>query len=104
MTGTPYSQRRPDELVLRDQLAVDRTVLANERTLLAYVRTAMAFIVLGVSLLEFFKGTQYIVVGCVSLVLGIGMLAVGGWRFLQVHRRLSRIHGRPASPQKEDVS
>lgn len=29
-----------DEMILRDFLAVDRTLLANERTLLAYIRPA----------------------------------------------------------------
>ncbi len=32
-----------DEMILRDFLAVDRTLLANERTLLAYIRTGVEF-------------------------------------------------------------
>ncbi|HEX9972048.1 MAG TPA: DUF202 domain-containing protein, partial [bacterium] len=33
-----YQEFSESDLILRDRLALDRTVLANERTLLAYVR------------------------------------------------------------------
>lgn len=44
---------RDDDLILRDHLAIYRTVMANERTLLAYTRTALAMVVVGVSVAEF---------------------------------------------------
>ena len=31
MRNNPYTQFDPAELILRDQLAIDRTLLANER-------------------------------------------------------------------------
>jgi len=37
-----YEGVKPDQLILRDHLALDRTELANERTLLAYIRTSLA--------------------------------------------------------------
>ena len=49
-----YEDLDPDELILRDYLALDRTVLANERTLLAYLRTAIALLAGGATLLKIF--------------------------------------------------
>jgi putative membrane protein len=48
----PYSDVRPSEMILRDHLAVDRTVLANERTLLAYARTALTLFLVGISFIH----------------------------------------------------
>ena len=50
----PYESLPLGTCILRDHLAMDRTILANERTLLAYVRTAFATIVAGLSFLQFF--------------------------------------------------
>ncbi|MGL4911655.1 MAG: DUF202 domain-containing protein [Romboutsia sp.] len=44
-----YSQYS-ENMILRDHLAVDRTLLANERTYLSYLRTVVSFIVAGLTL------------------------------------------------------
>ena len=46
--GTHPPGARKD-LILRDRLAIRRTVLVNERTLLAYVRTALTLFLVGMS-------------------------------------------------------
>lgn len=33
-----------DDLVLRESMALQRTIMANQRTLLAYLRTSMYFL------------------------------------------------------------
>lgn len=38
------------DLILRERLALQRTVMANQSTFLAFLRTAMYFLVAGVSL------------------------------------------------------
>ena len=81
----PYRGVRPPELILRDKLAIDRTVLANERTLLAYVRTALTLFLVGISLVHLpglhpdpsFGGPAYdlggwLFVGSATVVLAIG--------------------------------
>lgn len=90
MNDQPYSPFRPEDLTLRDALAIDRTALANERTFLAYVRTALALIILGATLIDFFDQLAYQVVGSVSFVIGLATLGLGTVRFLQVRRRLSK--------------
>ena len=54
MTELINFRKMPDqnikkELVLREKLALQRTVLANQTTLLAFIRTSMYFLVAGLS-------------------------------------------------------
>ena len=51
--ATPYSRFEGEDLILRDELAIDRTLLANERTLLAYLRAAVSLVIAGVSIIHF---------------------------------------------------
>ena len=68
-------------LTLRDHLALDRNILANERTLLAYARTGFATIVAGLSFMQFFEGSVYVLMGWACVVLGLGTFALGVYRF-----------------------
>lgn len=91
----PYASFRNEDLILRDHLAIDRTVLANERTLLAYVRTALAFLVVGGSLLKFFGALVPRLTGAVSIGCGVMLFLVGARRY---HAMKSKIEG-ACSPQ-----
>jgi putative membrane protein len=73
---------------LRDALALDRTRLANERTFLSYIRTSLAFFAAGAALLHFFPLTSTQVMGWMLLALGAVTILVGGWRFIDVRRRI----------------
>ena len=87
----PYAEVPPDDLTLRDQLALDRTVLANERTLLAYVRTALAVLAGGVALLHLIDEAWAVALGVAALPTSVLVLAYGSWRFVRVRRRLQVI-------------
>jgi len=82
-----------EELILRDRLAIYRTVLANERTLLAYVRTALAAIITGMSFIEFLEGPFTTVAGWFSVVAGAALLLFGLWRFRSIQRRIKVTRG-----------
>ena len=43
------------ELILREQLALQRTILANQSTFLAFLRTAMYFFIAGLSVNSLLK-------------------------------------------------
>jgi len=77
------------ELILRDYLAIDRTVLANERTFLAYVRTALALFAAGASFIQFFGLLWLEVAGYLLIVSGFVLLAVGIKRFLSLKRDIN---------------
>jgi putative membrane protein len=92
----PYSRFSEEELILRDHLAVDRTVLANERTLLAYVRTALALGVVGASCLHFLGGRAWWITGVAFLVLGGLTFGVGVWRYRKVRALIRRVEQKRA--------
>lgn len=74
--------------VLRDYLAIDRTVLANERTLLAYLRTALAFAVVGATALKFLDSSLYKTLGVAFILFGLVVASVGARRFFRVQKRI----------------
>lgn len=80
---------------IRDEHAWRRTALANERTLLAYVRTALAMAAGGATLMRFFGGTSWILVGAAACVSGILLGIVGAVRYARVKRELAEDAGRP---------
>jgi putative membrane protein len=88
MTTNPYERFRTSELILRDELAVDRTILANERTLLAYIRTGLGGGVTGAGALHLFTSSIAMMVGWSLIVLALGVVAVGVWRFRRVTRQV----------------
>ena len=86
----PYSKINPDDMILRDHLAYDRTVLANERTLLAYLRTAIALLAAGVTLVKIFPDESSMVkLGSILLAIGGATAVIGIWRFVAVTRKLA---------------
>jgi putative membrane protein len=85
----PYSKFDPDQMILRDHLAYDRTVLANERTLLSYLRTSIALFASGGTLLKLLPEEPMMVkLGIVLLSLGLVAVVVGIIRFTQVKKRI----------------
>jgi putative membrane protein len=87
-----YLRFRKNELILRDELAVDRTLLANERTLLAYLRSAVSLIIAGVSMIHFsgMKG-WFLVVGIACIPLGIAIGIFGIMRFVKMNSDISTV-------------
>ncbi len=81
VSDSPYSKFVKDEWILRDYLAVDRTVLANERTFLAYIRTALTLFIAGVSFIQFFDSVAIEVVGWIFVPVGIATFIVGFTRY-----------------------
>jgi len=77
--------------MLRDDLAIDRTLLANERTLLAYLRTALALVIAGLTIVHFADAVWYQIAGwcCVPLAM----------RFRKVNARI-----REEAVRREDIS
>jgi putative membrane protein len=94
MPDEPYARFQTEELTLRDELAIDRTVLANERTLLAYIRTALGFLVLGLTFHHFLEKLIYHILGF-SFMGFSAVLFIGGIvRYLQIRSDLKRARAR----------
>ncbi|MCC6759954.1 MAG: DUF202 domain-containing protein [Chitinophagaceae bacterium] len=66
------------DLILRERLALQRTIMANQSTFLAFLRTAMYFLVAGISinhLTDVKSGAliEYSFMAIALLLLGIGL-------------------------------
>jgi len=86
----PYNRFAPDDLILRDLLAIDRTILANERTLLSYCRTVLAMLAAGATLIHFIDAVWALVTGVAFIAGAIVVLGIGIWRFRRVQGDLIR--------------
>lgn len=86
---TPYSRFWKTDLILRDELAIDRTNLANERTLLSYLRSAVALLIAGVSIIHFAQGGWFFVVGAVCIPGGLMTASVGILRFRKMRHSIA---------------
>lgn len=82
MSSMPYNKFNPREFILRDWLALDRTVLANERTFLAYTRTALTLILAGLTFIRFFGPDIWATIGYISLIIGTLLWLTGLKRYI----------------------
>ena len=87
----PYSQFDPAELILRDQLAIDRTLLANERTLMSYLRSGVALFIAGVSIIHFSHELWFTVTGFLCLPFGFFTVLFGISRFRKMDRSIAAV-------------
>lgn len=106
MKHLPYDNFNPREFIIRDWLALDRTVLANERTFLAYGRTTLTLVIAGLSFIKFFGHVVYSMIGYVFIAGGLSIFFFGLKRYLKMKKHyhvLSEIEDRdlPATLGKE---
>jgi len=91
MIDDPYTGFQRDDMILRDWLALDRTVLANKRTFLAYARTAIAMAVLGIAFVKLISHELFILAGFALISMGVVVFGVGLREFLGNTRRYKRL-------------
>lgn len=77
------------DLILREKLALARTVLANQSTLLSFIRTSMYFLVAGVSINNLTTIEQGHLIEIVFIVISVILLAVGIFNFLKQKKNIA---------------
>ncbi|WP_266369117.1 DUF202 domain-containing protein [Tellurirhabdus rosea] len=82
----------PDDLILRDHLALERTHLANERTLLAYLRTSIFLLTSGLSILRLEVLAPLTTLGYGLLILSGLFLTVGLYRFVAHRKKIDQYY------------
>lgn len=92
-----YTRFEKTQLILRDELAIDRTLLANERTLLAYLRSSVALLIAGVTIIHFSEEGWFLAVGIGCLPTGILCGVIGISRFLKTNRIMHAIRKRSST-------
>jgi putative membrane protein len=89
MEESPYSRFESSELILRDELAVDRTLLANERTLLSYLRAGVSLLIAGVSIMHFSYQGWFWTIGLACIPIGAVATIIGVSRYRRMNRAIS---------------
>lgn len=67
------------DLILREKLALQRTILANQSTFLSFIRTSMYFLVAGISVNNLTtipnkEAVEILLIGVAVVVFGIGLI------------------------------
>lgn len=65
------------DLILRERLAIQRTILANQSTFLAFLRTSMYFLIAGLSLKNVLKIENSIIIEIVLFSVSGIILLIG---------------------------
>jgi putative membrane protein len=94
-----YEKIDSSRMILRDFLAVDRTILANQNTFLAYIRTALTLFVAGLTFIKFFDMFIITVIGWIFMPIGIVTFVVGFVRY----NRMRIVLGRIESPKENEM-
>lgn len=88
----PYDRYPPGDFLLRDWLAIDRTLLAAERTLLSWLRTALGLGLGGVTLARLFPDDPTMLVAAgLAIATGVVSSVAGAVRYLRIHRRFAAL-------------
>lgn len=103
MKDDPYSKYCNGKLILRDELAIDRTLLANERTLLSYLRSAMALLIAGVSIIHFAAEGWFWSMGVICIPTGIITGVIGAMRYRRMNRSIARIRSQSERETKNST-
>ncbi len=93
----PYERFHDKELILRDELAIDRTVLANERTLMAYLRSGVALILAGATFIHFSDKNWFLILGIACIPAGVGVMLFGWLRHRKIKRGIEKIRNKLTS-------
>ena len=95
MSEDPYIPYEKDheQMILRDYLAVDRTIMTNETSFMSYVRTALTLAAAGVTLIKIFPDSSMLYLGWAFIVVGVLLVIHGYNRFREIDKILLRVKG-----------
>lgn len=82
------------DLILREKLALQRTVLANQSTFLSFLRTSMYFLMAGLTIQNIFSKGNYVFFEILLFIISVLVLILGIFNFIK-HKKLihqSEIH------------
>jgi len=77
------------DLILREKLALARTVLANQSTLLSFIRTSMYFLVAGVSINNLTTVPHGLLIEIVFIIISAALLLVGVFNYFKQKRKIT---------------
>ncbi len=86
-----YKEFFAKQLILRDYLAIERTILTNEATFLAYIRTSLTVMVVGVTVFKLSLGNPtYQNLGVILTAIGLLIIIVGSLKTIQMRHKINK--------------
>jgi len=101
MKNSPYKKFNNENLILRDELAIDRTLLANERTLLSYLRAGVALLIAGVTIIHFSQENWFWAVGIACIPTGLMTTIFGVMRYRKMNKLITVVRNQSEIIDKE---
>ena len=84
-----YERFQAKELILRDELALDRTRLANDRTFLSFLRTSLTLLLAGRTIIHLVNEPLWQIFGWFLSILGPIILIAGILRYRAVRATIT---------------
>ncbi len=78
------------DLILREKLALQRTILANQTTFLAFLRTSMYFVVAGLSIHRFLELKYSLLIEIVFYSISFLILLLGIFNYFRQKNRITK--------------
>lgn len=85
------------EMILRDYLALDRTILANTRTMLAYARTSIGLLASGTGMVKLVTGGFIHITGYVFIAAAFPILIIGIVEYSKMKSTLAALQKKKSS-------
>jgi putative membrane protein len=102
MRHLPYDDYNKKEMVLRDFLAMDRTVFAGTRTFLGYIRVTLTLIIATLIFIRVFNGYLEDHLFYLGFVLALISLAAGVSLYLKIKTHYKNLQRMEAYEKIED--
>ena len=77
------------DLILREKLALQRTILANQSTFLAFLRTAMYFLIAGLSLRNLLKVENSLLIEIALFITSLVIFVLGTLNYFKHKKSIS---------------
>lgn len=78
------------DLILRENLALQRTTLANQSTFLSFLRTSMYFLVAGLGVKNLLNVPGHLVYQIIFYVISVCVLVFGTWNYLRHKKKIEQ--------------
>lgn len=78
------------DLILREKLALERTILANQSTFLSFLRTSMYFLVAGISINNLTTIKYGTVIEIVFVNVSVLLLCIGIYNYFKQKKSISK--------------
>lgn len=82
------SEKINKDLILREELAIERTQMANDRTLLSFIRTSLYFAVAGLTVNDLLKLDYGLIAEWIFWLISLFLLAVGIRKYFLMKKKL----------------